>query len=316
MFARSKGSDKGDAKLSAQQPAAANDVIFDVGTADFEARVLQASLDTPILVDFWAPWCGPCKQLGPILEAAVKAANGKVRLAKVNIDDNPQLAQALRVQSVPTVYAFFHGQPVNAFAGARPQSEVKLFIDQLVKLAANAKPDAIDIPAALKQAAEALAKSDIATAQNIYASVLEQDEKNAQAYAGLARTFVAGGHLQEAQQFIASVPPDIAKDPNFAAAVKALELAMAAPKGNESAFRAALEKNPADHQARFDLALTLFAAGKRAEAVDELVEIIRRNRTWEEEKARKQLITFFEAMGPADPETLAGRRKLSSVLFS
>ena len=314
MFARKDS--KGAPQAAAPAGASAQDIIFDAGVKDFEARVLQASLDTPIVVDFWSPRSGLCKQLTPLLETAVRATGGKVRLARVNIDDHPQLAQALRVQSVPTVYAFFHGQPVNAFTGLQPAAEIKNFVDQLLKLAQGAAPDALDIPAVLKQAATALAGGDIATAQNLYAAILEQDEKNAPAYAGLVRTFIAAGALDQAQEFIDGVPPEIAKDSNFTAAKTALELARSKPAGDESALRAAVEKTPADHQARFDLALVLFSAGKKAEAIDELVEIIRRSRTWEEDKARKQLLTFFEALGPADPETLAGRRKLSSVLFS
>jgi putative thioredoxin len=314
MFARKDA--KGVPPAAAPAGAPAQDLIFDSGVKDFEARVLQASLDTPMIVDFWSPRSNLCKQLTPLLESAVRAAGGKVRLAKVNIDEHPQLAQALRVQSVPTVYAFFHGQPVNAFTGLQGAAEIKNFVDQLLTLAKGAQPDALDIPAVLKQAATALAGGDIATAQNLYAAILEQDEKNAPAYAGLVRTFIAAGALDQAQEFIDGVPPEIAKDANFTAAKTALELARSKPAGNEGALRATLEKNPADHQARFDLALVLFSAGKKAEAIDELVEIIRRSRTWEEDKARKQLLTFFEALGPADPETLVGRRKLSSVLFS
>jgi putative thioredoxin len=315
MFAR-KDPTKGGAPAPASPGTAAPEIIFDAGVKDFEARVLHASIEAPVIVDFWSPRSNICKQLTPLLEAAVRAAGGKVRLARVNIDEHPQLAQALRVQSVPTVYAFFQGQPVNAFSGLQPAAEIKNFVDQLLQLSKGAQPDAIDIPATLKQAATDLAAGDIATAQNLYASILEQDEKNASAYAGLVRTFIAAKALDQAQEFIDSVPPEIAKDPNFAAAKTALELARNKPTGDMTALYQALEKNPADHQARFDLALLFFSNGEKASAVDELVEIIRRNRTWEEDKARKQLLTFFEAMGPADPETSAGRRKLSAVLFS
>lgn len=299
-------------------PAPANDdLIFDVGTNDFEDRVMRASVDTPVLVDFWAPWCGPCKQLGPALEQAVQSAGGKVKLAKVNIDDNPELAQALRIQSVPMVFAFMQGQPVNAFVGVKSQSEIAAFIDQLVRAAQQADPDAIDVPAALKEAGEAVANGDLNIAQGLYVQILTQDENNVQAYTGLIRTFIAGGQLEHAQEMINEAPEAIAKDPQFEAAKTALELAQNAPEEEDfTLLLGKLELNPEDHAARFELAEGLFAAGKKEEAIDELVEIVRRNRKWEDEKARKQLIKYFDALGPADPLTVEGRKKLSSVLFS
>ena len=301
--------------IAAPQPSGN---IFDVGTEQFEEKVIRASMQTPVLADFWAPWCGPCKQLGPLLEAAVQAAGGKVKLAKINIDENPELAQALRVQSVPTVYAFFNGQPVTAFTGVRPQGEIKSLIDQLVKIAQQAKPDALDIPATLALAADALAKNDFGTAQDLYTAILAQDEKNAAAYTGLVRTFIAAGHVAQARLMIDDAPDAIAANPNFAAARNALELAESLPPGGSdtAALQARIEMNPNDHGSRFDLALALFAAGQKETAIDELIEIIRRNRAWEEDKARHQLLKFFDAMGPADPATAAGRRKLSTVLFS
>lgn len=296
--------------------AAPGGIIFDAGTADFETTVMHASLTTPIIVDFWSPRSAVCKQLMPILEAAVQAAGGTVRLARINVDEHPQLAQALRVQSVPTVYAFYQGQPVNAFAGAKPAGEIKTFIDQLIHLAGGAALQTIDVAAVLKQAATALSTGDIATAQDLYSVVLEQDEKNAAAYAGLVRTFLAAGQVDEAQAFFNNIPPELVKNSNIIAAKTALDLAAQAPAGDPEKLQAAIAANPADLQARYDLALILFARGRKEEAIDALVEIIRRNRAWEEDKARKQLLTFFEALGPTDPETLAGRRKLSSVLFS
>lgn len=295
--------------------------IFDVSTETFENDVLKASMETPILVDFWAPWCGPCKQLGPILESAVAATGGKVRMAKVNIDENQELAQALRVQSIPTVFAFFQGQPVTAFAGARPASEVKTLIDQLVKLSTQSKPDAINVAEVLPQAAKALADGEIMAAQSMYAQVLAQEESNVQAYAGLVRTFIAAGDLEQARYMINDAPEDISSKPEFDAARTAVELAENAPKKGEiDKMAAAVEKKPDDHDSRFNYAMALFSAGSKGAAIDQLLEIMRRDRAnekkWQDDKARLQLIRFFEAMGPSDPETMAGRRKLSSLLFS
>jgi len=291
--------------------------IFDVSTPEFEAKVVAASMEKPVLVDFWAPWCGPCKQLGPVLEQAVNDAGGKVLLAKINIDDNQELAQALRIQSVPTVYAFFQGQPVTAFAGAQPASQIKSLIDQLVKLSQQAKPGALDIPQALSQAAALLAANQPAEAQGLYAAVLEQDESNAPAYAGIVRTLLAADEIEAARGMIDHAPDAMKSDPAVAAARAAVELAEKRPDDKALAeFRRRLETNPDDHAARHDLAVALFAGGQKEAAIDALLEIIRRNRAWEDEKARLQLLQFFEALGPADPLTLSGRRKLSSILFS
>lgn len=290
--------------------------IFDAGMNDFEERVLKASMSMPVIVDFWAPWCGPCKQLMPTLEKIVNAAGGKVLLAKVNIDENQQLAMALRVQSVPTVYAFFGGRPVDAFQGLLPESQVKAFVDKLIAAARQAQPDAIDIPEALKGAAQALSSGDHQAAQMIYAQVLEQDEKNAEAFVGVVRTFIASGDLDEAKNLIEHAPDDIKKDSKFAAAKTALELASVKPDGSADAHQKKVDQNPDDHQARFDLALSQFAAGQKEQAIDNLLEIVQRNRTWNEDGARKQLLKFFEALGFSDPLAVEGRKKLSSLLFS
>ena len=305
-------------KKNAAPAPAQNGAIFDVTTQEFEARVMQASMQKPILVDFWAPWCGPCKQLMPILEAEVNAVNGYVLLAKVNIDENPELAQALRIQSVPTVMAFFQGQPVTGFTGARPASEIKNLIAQLVKVAKGTQPDAIDIPASLAQAANALAQSDYQTAQEFYIQILQQDPDNVEAYVGMVRTLIGVGAIDHAEQFVAGAPEKIAKNLNFTAAKTALDIARGAGEANKKLkpLMQAVEKDSGDHQARFDLATAQFAAGQRAEAIDNLLFIIGKEKGWNDEAARKELLRCFEAMGFADPLSAEGRKKLSRLLFS
>jgi putative thioredoxin len=275
-----------------QKTEASKDLYsYDVSADDFNERVMQASMERPVLVDMWAPWCGPCKQFMPILEAAVKDAKGKVILAKVNIDDNPSLAQALRVQSVPTVFVFFMGQPVTAFQGVKSPSEIKGLIDQILKMAQQSRPDALDIPAALAAAAKALAEGHLVEAQNLYIAVLEQEEENPVAYAGLIRTFIEAGELEPAQGMVDNAPDKIKNHAEIKAAAKALELAGQKPDSAEVLeFSRALEANENDHQARFDLARALYLDGKKEEALDHLLEIVMRNRTWEDEKARKQIL--------------------------
>ncbi|MCC7305627.1 MAG: thioredoxin [Alphaproteobacteria bacterium] len=290
--------------------------VFDATDADFEQSVLQASMERPVIVDFWAEWCGPCKQLGPVLEKAVAATNGDIVMAKVDIDKNKGVATALRIQSIPTVYAFFQGRPIDGFQGALPESQVKAFVDKLVKMARQAAPDAIDIPETLKAAAQSLADKNFEQAQGLYFAVLQQDQKNVQAYTGLVRTLIAAGQVDQAKELVEQAPPEIAGNPNFAEARTALELAAAAPAGNLKQFEQKLSQNPDDYQSRYDFALAQFAGGQKEEAMDNLLEIIRKNRGWNDEAARKQLLKFFEALGPADPLTIQGRRKLSSVLFS
>lgn len=295
-----------------------NAVVFDVTTPDFEVSVLKASMEKPVLVDFWAPWCGPCKQLMPVLEAEVNAAGGEVLLAKVNIDENPELAQALRIQSVPTVMAFFQGQPVTGFTGARPQSDIKNLIAQLVALSRSARPDALDIPTSLKQAAELLAAGDAMTAQDVYIRILSQDETNAEAYVGMVRCLIAAGAHDQAQSMLEGAPDTMSKNPALQSAQTALDLAKGAGEALKKLkpLMDASSKNPQDHQARFDLACAQFAAGQKREAIDNLLLIIQKEQGWNDGAARKELLKFFEALGFSDPLSVEGRKKLSLLLFS
>lgn len=305
-------------KADKAHSAPADATVFDVGTQDFEVRALKASMEKPVLVDFWAPWCGPCKQLMPILEAEVRAANGEVLLAKVNIDEHPDLAQALRIQSVPTVMAFFQGQPVTGFTGARPASEIKNLIAQLVKLARSSMPDALDIPAALKQAAAFLTSGEDQFAQELYIQILQQDPANIEAYNGMVRTLIAADALDQAQVYIDQAPEAIAKNPAFAASKTALELARgaSAAAGTLKPLLKKVEAAPDDHQARFHLAAAQYASGQKGAAIDTLLDLIRRDRAWNDEAARKELLRYFEAMGFSDPLSVDGRKKLSRLLFS
>ncbi len=287
--------------------------VKDVTTASFRADVLTASQAKPVLVDFWAPWCGPCKQLTPALEKAVKDAGGKVTLVKMNIDEHPQIAGQLGIQSIPAVIAFDRGQPVDGFVGALPESQIRGFLERLIGPLKGGTADLI------AEAEEAAAKGDAAGAAAIYADILAETPEDVKAIGGLAKLQVAAGDVAEAKALIATAPqpaPGLEPDPAIAAAQAAVNLAeQASSVGELAPLKAAVAANPDNHQARFDLAVALSAEGEREAAADQLIEIIRRDRAWNEEAARKQLLQFFEAWGLMDPASVAGRRKLSAIWF-
>jgi len=292
--------------------AAAADVVKDTTTQAFMKDVIEESKRQPVLVDFWAPWCGPCKQLTPILEKAVKAAKGKVKLAKMDIDKNPEIPGQMGIQSIPAVIAFVNGQPADGFMGALPESQVTAFLERLTKGKVGAEEKDL-----LAAADAALAANNPAEAADIYAQLLSEDGGNVAALAGLARCYVATGALEQAKQTLAMVPEAKRNEAPVAAARAALELAeQAKSAGPVDELERKLAADPLDHQARFDLAVALNAKGKRIEAVDNLLAIVKRDRKWNEDGARKQLVQFFEAWGPADAATIEGRRKLSSILFA
>ena len=290
----------------------AQDLIKDTSEAAFMADVIDASREVPVIVDFWAPWCGPCKQLGPALEAAVTAAKGRVKMVKVNVDQNQMIASQLRIQSIPTVYAFWQSQPVDGFQGALPASEITKFVDRVAALAGDG-----GLSEAIEMAEQALTDGDVVTANEIFAAILGEEPENAAAYGGLVRSHLAAGNLEQAEAFLAAVPARIATAKEVEAARAQIELAKQAAKaGPEAELRAAVAANPDNHQARFDLAVALNAAGKVDEAVDELLELFRRDREWNDGAARAQLFTIFDALKPQDPTVLRGRRKLSSMIFA
>ncbi|TYC53641.1 thioredoxin [Rhodobacterales bacterium] len=292
--------------------APGGDLVFDVTTQTFMTDVMEASRQQPVLVDFWAPWCGPCKQLTPIIEAAVKAAGGRVKLAKMNIDDHPEIAGQLGIQSIPAVIAFKDGQPVDGFMGAQQESEVKAFIE---KVAGPAPVNQTDL--LLEKAQEFLAAQDWAQAAQHFGAVMQMEPDNVQAISGLAQCYINAGELEKAGQVLDLVPEDKRTDDDYNAARTALDLALQAESlGDLSELQDRISKDPLDLQARFDLALGLNGKGDKNGAVDQLIEIVRRDREWNEDGARKQLLQFFEAWGFKDPASAYGRRKLSSVLFS
>ncbi len=296
--------------------AAPAGLIKDGSTESFMADVIDASAQTAVIVDFWAPWCGPCKQLGPALEKAVTESRGAVRLVKINVDENQELAQQMRIQSIPAVYAFKDGRPVDGFVGALPEGQVKQFVQKLASLAPGAAPSPIADALALAQAA--LQAGDQARAANIWSQVLQMEPGNLEALAGLARFAIAKKDFAKAKELLARVPAAEAARPEIAAAKAALELAEAGAKsaGATAEFETRLAQNPKDHQARLDLSAALFAAGEREKAIDHLLESIRLEREWNEQAARKQLLKLFEAVGLSDPLTVASRKRLSAILFS
>jgi putative thioredoxin len=281
-------------------------------TAGFAKDVIEASRTALVIVDFWAAWCGPCKQLTPILEKVVKSYGGKVRMVTINVDEHPGIAGQLRIQSLPTVYAFRDGRPLDGFMGAQPETAVRAFIERLL-----GEDQQEDLTSVLATAEQALEEGDVQTAAEIFAAVLQENKHDPVALAGLASCYLKTGDTVRAEQTIALVPPDAQNVAAVERVKAAIELASkAGAEDNRPALEARLSADPADNQARFDLAVAHAARGNKEEAVDHLLDLVRRQRTWNDEAARKQLVQFFEAWGPKDPATVDGRRRLSSLLFS
>jgi putative thioredoxin len=286
--------------------------VKDTTTQTFVKDVIEESKRQPVLVDFWAEWCGPCKQLAPVLEKVVKASKGKVKLVKMDIDKHPSIPGQLGIQSIPAVFAFVNGQPVDGFLGALPESQVVAFIERVTKDRIGGEEQDL-----LKSADETLAKGDAAGAADLYAQVLAQDSGNIAALAGLARSYVSTGAIEQAEQTLALVPEAKRNDPAVAAARAAIEIAEQAKSvGPITELEQKVAANPLDHQARFDLAVALNGNGRRQEAVDNLLAIVKRDRKWNDDGARKQLVQFFDAWGPTDEATIEGRKRLSSILFA
>ncbi|MCI0430635.1 MAG: thioredoxin [Rhodospirillales bacterium] len=297
--------------------AVAAGLVKHSSTAGFMADVVDGSREVPVIVDFWAPWCGPCKQLGPMLEKSVHDAKGALRMVKINVDENPDLAGQMRIQSIPAVYAFYQGRPVDGFVGALPESQIKAFVQRLLQLGGGAAgPSPVD--EALEAAKQALAENDLGAASAIYGQVLAHEPGNVPATAGLARCHLQAGDIARARQLLDALPKDKSGAAEVAAVRSTIELAEQAGKaaGELGPLAERVAQNPNDHQARFDLALAQYASGNREKAIEELLEIVRRNREWNDQAARKQLLKLFEAMGPTDELTVAARRRLSSILFS
>jgi putative thioredoxin len=300
---------------SGAAPQAASELIKDTTTQTFVKDVIEESKRQPVLIDFWAPWCGPCRQLTPILEKAVRAAKGKVKLVKMNIDEHPAIPGQMGIQSIPAVIGFVNGQPADGFMGAVPESQVAAFIDKLTAgMPGSGEPDVAEL---VKEAEAVLAEGDPATAASIYAEILTADPTHIAALAGLAKCYVATGAVEQAKQTLAMVPESKRNDPAVRAVQAAIDLAeQANAVGPLAELEQKVAANPLDHQARSDLATALNADGRRSEATQQLLEIIKRDRKWNDDGARKQLVQFFESWGPNDEATVDGRKRLSTILFS
>lgn len=291
-----------------------NSMPLQITDEQFDDTVVNS--DVPVLVDFWAPWCGPCKTLGPALEEAVTAAKGAVKMVKINVDEAQMIASQMRIQSIPTVYAFFKGQPIDGFQGALPGSEIKAFIDRVIEAAGGQSPGG-QLDEAVEAAEEMLAEGAAVDAAQTFAAILGEDPNHAAAYGGLVRAHIAMGDLEQAEAILNGAPAEISTTAELEAAHAQLELAkQAANAGPVAELTAAVETDPDNHQARFDLAQALYANGKAAEAVDQLLELFRRDREWNDGAAKTQLLTIFDALKPNDPIVLNGRRRLTSMIFA
>ena len=298
--------------LQQAQTAVADGLVKDTATQTFVKDVIEESKRQPVLIDFWAPWCGPCKQLTPVLEKAVRAAKGKVKLVKMNIDEHPAIPGQMGIQSIPAVVAFVNGQPADGFMGALPESQVVAFLERLTKDRIGGETQDL-----LKAAEAALAAGDAAGAADRYAQLLAEDNSNVQALAGLARCYVETGAIDQARQTLALVPDSKSNEASVVTARAALDLAKQAKSlGPVAELERKVAANPLDHQARFDFALALNGKGQRLDALEQLISIVKRDRKWNDDGARKQLVQFFDAWGPADEATIEGRKRLSSILFA